>query len=262
MLIKNYTKNIEDVFISDKTSGSTFFEKQYHLLRVTEHRIFSDDELAKLPDTNSFHQYHHEWEIRKKSSIKFINYLKQKNKHLKILDIGCGNGWLSNKLAAINKSEVAAIDLNYEELKQASRVFKKNENIFFIHGNIDSLLQSDLKFDIILFSASIQYFSSLKEIINKSVSILNNGGEIHIIDSPLYKPNKIIAANERSKKYFTSIGFVGMNDFYFHHSLSDLKNFNFKILFRPYFLKKYLFPNSSSFYWICIFNNNLFKHKV
>jgi len=258
MVITNYTKNSDGVFIPDIPVENNFFEKQYHSVRVCEQRIYSDTELAGLPDTASFNKYHREWEIRKKSSARFIEYLKQKNKPLKILDAGCGNGWLSNKLAGISKSETVAMDLNYEELKQASRVFTGNDNLFFVHGNINSFVEAGLTFDIILFSASIQYFSSLTEVIAKSILMLNDDGEIHIIDSPVYKPGKVDAAKERSGKYYRSIGFEKMSDYYFHHSVDDLKNFNSKILYDPDSFKNYFFRNGNPFKWICIYKQNLF----
>src|SRR6478609_3338202 len=73
----------------------------YIALREKEGRLVSDEELLKLPEVNAFHIHLKEWRIRKKSCDQLLNYVAKKNRPLKILEIGCGNGWLSNRLASV-----------------------------------------------------------------------------------------------------------------------------------------------------------------
>jgi protein-L-isoaspartate O-methyltransferase len=47
------------------------------------------------------HRHYHEWQIRKASSNRLVKYLAKKQKILEILEVGCGNGWLSAKLSVI-----------------------------------------------------------------------------------------------------------------------------------------------------------------
>jgi SAM-dependent methyltransferase len=257
MLTKNFTKNSDGVFIQNELDIDTDFEKVYYSLRASEHRIYSNEELASLPEISLHHELHSEWEIRKRNSIQFIDYLKQKNKLLKILEIGCGNGWLAHKIALVNNTEVLAIDLNYEELKQASLVFKNKENLHFAYGNMESVMNTGIHFDCIVFSASIQYFPSLKDCIIQTFSLLNDNGEIHILDSILYKAHQIDAAKERSKSYFQSIGFEKMSNQYFHHSVDELDDFNYAIIRKPSCIQKYIFRSKNPFFWIRIFKNKV-----
>ena len=62
------------------------------------------------------------------------------------------------------------MDINSTELQQAQRVFRNRSNARFLYGQIDSDIDKDEKFDVILFAASIQYFQSLKEILPVCIS--------------------------------------------------------------------------------------------
>src|SRR6187549_447683 len=77
----------------------------YIALREKEGRLVSDEELLQLPEVSLFHIHLKEWRIRKKSCEHLINYVAKKNRPLKSLEIGCGNGWLSNQLAGVSKTE-------------------------------------------------------------------------------------------------------------------------------------------------------------
>ena len=241
--------------MAEEVTHSTIdFAQQYFLLRKSEGRIYSDKEVAGLPEIDNGHRYYHEWQIRKDSSNRLIQYLIKKQKGLKILEIGCGNGWLSAKLSTIPISRVVGIDINEEELNQARRVFNL-ENLEFFNCSLQDEMFSDRKFDVIVFAASVQYFSSMEKILNESLNRLKPGGEIHIIDSHLYKQNETSAARLRSNDYYRAIGFPQMSDQYFHHSLEGLKLFNYDILYDPGLIINKFKKNRNPFYWICIKSN-------
>ena len=231
------------------------FTQQYFLLRKSEGRIYSDKEVAGLPAIDKEHKHFYEWQVRKDSSNRLVKYLLKKKKAFKILEVGCGNGWLSAKLSAISLSRVTGIDINSEELNQAKRVFSQIENLEFFNCSLQDEIVSDRQFDIIVFAASIQYFSSLEKVLGESLKVLKPGGEVHIIDSHLYKQNETDAARLRSHDYYNAIGFPEMNDQYFHHSLEGLKSFNHDILYDPGSIINKFKKNKNPFYWICIRSN-------
>jgi ubiquinone/menaquinone biosynthesis C-methylase UbiE len=144
---------------------------------------------------------------------------------------------------------VAGIDINEAELKQAGRVFG-DKNLQFIYGGIGSV--DLIEFDQIIFAASIQYFSSLKEIIGMAMQKLNPHGEIHILDTHFYKKGEIKEAQQRTIDHFTELGFPEMSAFYFHHSIDELNSFPNEILYQPSFFQKKLFNSKNPFPWICI----------
>ncbi len=234
------------------TYNAIDFAQKYFLLRKSEGRIYSDKEVAVLPEIGNGHRHYHEWQIRKGSSNRLIKYLAKKRKGLEILEVGCGNGWLSARLSTIPLSRVTGIDINDEELNQAKRVFNQIENLEFFNCSLQDEMFGDRKFDVIVFAASIQYFSSLEKILNDSLKRLKPGGEVHIIDSHLYKQNETDAARLRSNDYYKGIGFPEMSDQYFHHSFQSVKLFNHDILYDPHSVINNFKKNKNPFYWISI----------
>jgi ubiquinone/menaquinone biosynthesis C-methylase UbiE len=227
------------------------FEEIYIASRQSENRVYSDEQVAQLPFINPHHIHYDEWQARKRSSDRLKSYLGNKNKPLSILEIGCGNGWLSAKLAGLKNSTVTGIDINKTEVSQARRVFSGVTNISFNPGGLKDI-PSGKKFDVIVFAASIQYFPSFERAIRDAFSFLNDSGEIHILDSHFYYPNELESAKQRSLEYYHSTGFDEMADFYFHHSYDTLSNFKHKIIFNPYRLKNKMFRKNDPFPWICI----------
>jgi ubiquinone/menaquinone biosynthesis C-methylase UbiE len=224
------------------------FEDLYIAVRKQEKRIYTDEQLQLLPDID--HLYYDEWKIRKRSSERLITHLLKKKKRLKILEVGCGNGWLSAKLADILNTHVTGLDINQVEIDQANRVFKK-ENLEFIYDSFNDNTFENEKFDVIVFAASLQYFPSVVNVLKQSLAILRQGGEIHIIDTPFYNPEEAEMADERSCRYYSALGIPEMAEHYFHHSISEFWGFSYEILFNPTNVFNRLFKKDP-FYWITI----------
>jgi protein-L-isoaspartate O-methyltransferase len=230
------------------------FADKYTSLRKKEGRMYSDAEVLSLPSINAAHPYYKEWMIRKKSCKKLLQYLKKKNSIQNILEVGCGNGWLTAQLASVASGDTIGLDINKIELEQAGKLFSSIQNLSFINADLDDEILPDKKFDVIVFAASIQYFKSLKKILNIALDHLMVQGEIHIIDTKFYPLHEAILAQQRSKQYYNSIGFAGMEAHYFHHPLSELNVFQYEILYDPSsWINKFSF-NKTPFHWIVVKN--------
>lgn len=227
-------------------------QKLYIALRQKENRVYSNDELLMLPDVNKHHVYRKEWRIRKYSCNRLLRYLKHKKKALRILEVGCGNGWLSNQLSRLDQVDVTGLDINIMELKQARCVFGHKSNLHFQQGDIRDCVLDKEKFDQIIFAASIQYFPSVSAIISRSELLLSNDGEIHILDSMFYTDLDVRHAKARSDAYFEKLGFPEMSGLYFHHTFSTLEKLNYRILSRPAVGLKNIFSVKRPFYWMVI----------
>ena len=112
---------------------ATDFEKSYIALRQKERRVYSDRELLQLPDIDEAHPHFIEWQARKESASRLMRYLSRHMDLKKILEVGCGNGWLSAQLASLENKVVTGMDINVTELAQAERVFGTRNNLQFLH---------------------------------------------------------------------------------------------------------------------------------
>jgi len=234
-------------------SHSAFlFGQEYIRLRKKEGRIYRDEELRRLPDIPANHRHAAEWKIRKSAALKLRNHFQKKDRSWKILEPGCGNGWLSNLLAANRQHQVTGADINETELEQAARVFSNQPNLQFIKGSLDHPALKQENYDAIVFASSIQYFPSLPEVIHLSMELLNPGGELHILDSPFYQQRELTAARQRTIRYFESMGMPGMAAYYFHHCLDDLTGFNYTLMSGPTNRFRFFNNNQNPFPWICI----------
>ena len=239
----------------EPASSPEWFAAQYYEMRKNEGRIYTDAELRQLPNVDSFHIYHEEWQVRKNSCSRLLKYLRQKQGPLNILEIGCGNGWLTAQLATIENAAVTGTDINTAELEQASRVFGEMQNVQFVYGDLFDEQFEDRAFDVIVFAASIQYFPSVKQVLQKALQHLTLQGDIHIIDTHLYKAEDLATAAERTRYYFTSIGFAEMAECYFHHGIEEVKRFDHKILYDPtHWLNKFG-NHKNPFYHMVITND-------
>jgi len=228
------------------------FGSQYIQLRHWEGRVYTDEQLRELPKIETHHPHFKEWQFRDESSSRLCNYLKKKERPIKILEIGCGNGWLAARLATFTNSQVLGIDINEKEIEQARSVFSQVNNLELRLLAPADLLRTNEQFDVIVFAASFQYFPFPDEILGVCMEILNEEGEIHIIDSHFYPISELASARKRSELYFEAVGFPELSKYYFHHTLDDIDDYEYQVLYDPNSLFNRFIRNKNPFHWIRI----------
>lgn len=205
----------------------TEIEKAYLSVRGKESRIYSDLEVEKLPfGLPKSHVHSKEWMIRQ-LSLKKLKEIVKKNNCSRILDLGCGNGWMSNQLCQ-SGYEVVGVDMNTLELDQAKRLFEK-EQLTFVYGDIFRDLDIG-KFDCVVISAALQYFSDPKSLIERLFNYLNPEGIIIIMDTFFYNEKEVKEAKKRSDTYYEKMEVPEMSQFYFHHTIEVLSSFDSKLI--------------------------------
>ena len=231
------------------------FEKLYLQVRKKENRIYSDDEIKLLPYASKLNPHKNEWSLRTKSFMRFKEYLSQKKTKLNILDLGCGNGWLAGQLVKEFEHNYFCVDVNLAELEQGARVFE-NKNISFIYSDIFKTSLAANTFDLVIINSALQYFQDVSALMKELFFISKTYGEVHIIDTPFYHPEEIMAAKNRTLKYYSSIGYSVMASKYFHHTLEEFKYLRYSYLYSPNSLKsklsKIIFDQDSPFPWILV----------
>jgi SAM-dependent methyltransferase len=201
--------------------GPSVFEALYEKARRIERRILTDDEVRQLPDTTGLWNAA-EWEIRARSAKRLLHTLDKLDGPLRILEVGCGNGWLANMLHVAGH-RVLGIDAFTLELEQAARVF--GDGPTWARADLFSSPLPVQAFDVVLFAASFQYFNDPLKTLERTRELLAPDGEIHLMDSILYRsPVEATAATERSRAYYANMGVPEMTEHYCAHQLAPLRS--------------------------------------
>lgn len=101
----------------------------------------------------------------------------------RILDAGCGNGWLSEMLD--NRGlDVTALNLGLNSMKRASaRLKARAANIPFLCADIYNLPCSDSRFDAVVISEVIEHLEKPQDALNEIARVVKPGGFI-IVSTP------------------------------------------------------------------------------
>ncbi|MBP7448615.1 MAG: class I SAM-dependent methyltransferase [Flavobacteriales bacterium] len=188
----------------------------YGIVRGAEGRMLTDDQVRALPQGKGLWNAS-EWSLRARSTARLLKVLASQGSGLRILEVGCGNGWLSAALQR-NGHHVLGLDPFAAELEQAARVF--HDGPTFARGDLLTTNLPPAYFDVVLFPASIQYFPEPSVVIKKAIRHLGPSGTIHVLDSVLYGSSvEAEKARQRSFDHYEAMGFPGMAANYHAHTL-------------------------------------------
>lgn len=231
------------------------FEKLYLKLLKRDKRLYSDEEVKLLPYASKKNPHKAEWALKTKSFLRFRDYLSKKESTLNVLELGCGNGWLTGQLAKDYNHNYFCIHTNLVEVEQAARIFVK-DNIRFFYGDITKASLPTNIFHIVIVNSTLQYFSDIDTLFKELFTVSKSYGEVHIIDTPFCKANELMQARNKSLKYFTALGLPDMSKMYHHHTIEELKYFRHQFLYNPAILKNrlsnFMYNDNSSYPWILV----------
>jgi len=168
------------------------FIADYEAIRRNEQRgSTSPDYYRALPFKDRSGRYRSDWRIRARSfNVLVKNVLTRLQnpleRSLKILDLGAGNGWLSNRLSA-QGDRVIAVDLLVNE-QDGLGAWKYYDHSFIpMQAQFDHLPVTDRFADAVIFNASLHYAEDYTKTLKEALRVLSNTGLIVIMDSPVYR---------------------------------------------------------------------------
>jgi ubiquinone/menaquinone biosynthesis C-methylase UbiE len=251
---KGYIRE-DNLWLAQSPEKNSSIEGMYHALRDKEGWIYPNTIVEQLPIIGKIDPHSSQWLIRKNSLHRLAQYLITQYPGSTILDVGCGNGWMTNGLVK-EGFQVCAIDLNYFELRQAASIFRKTTNAIWLYGNILSDIIPHDSIDCVVMASSMQYFMDIEQLMESLFQIVRDNGEIHIIDTPFYSAREKDKAAQRSTAYFASIGHPDFADHYFHRTYDELRNYSFRVQYHPNRVinkvRNILGQGGSPFPWIVI----------
>ncbi len=126
--------------------------------------------------------YDKKWkEYNNKTAEEIIKNLDLKE-NLKILDAGCGTGILIEKLLKLNPNVIVlGVDISKEMLIRAKQRLIGYKNVKLLKKDIENLKLRE-KFDLIISNSSIHYLDNLDKVIINFKSLLNENGELILVD--------------------------------------------------------------------------------
>ncbi len=233
-LVEKLSHRLGRLFVMKFIDPNHEFDGLYYDFRKFDGRIYSDEQLSVLPNYNGPNKkLVKEWKGRKHAADMMIDHIKKKfTGKTNILDLGCGVGWLTNQLSELPDSSVYAVDIVQEELVQAAKVFDK-PNVQFIYGNIYRGILPENSFNVVVLSGCIEFFPNLKTLFENAFKVLKKGGEVHIINSPIYKPEQVEKQEEKMNKFFEDSGFALMKRHYFYHTDKELEEYKAELKYNP-----------------------------
>ena len=185
------------------------FIRDYETVRRSEGRGSSD---ASYYRTLPYHGSS-DWQIRAASFDAFLKNVivpgEENSKSLRVLDLGAGNGWLSNRLA-LRGHDVAAIDLMTNDFDGLGCHRLYESNFLPVQAEFDHLPFPDEAADMVLFNASLHYSVDIKGTLTEALRALDKSGRLVILDSPVYHNPRsgTQMVHEREAQFTRQYGFA------------------------------------------------------
>lgn len=211
----------------------------YLTVREREGRLLEDGLVANLPDLPAKHPLHQEFALRTLSAKRLRKWLDRHEPDGRVLELGCGNGWLLRYLVNDSERTGMGVDINRPELEQAARVFE-DDPILWVLGDVFDPLFPDQFVDVIIVASAVQYFANLPRLIERLLELLRPTGSIHFIDSHWYHSEQQESAVDRSLEYYQRQGIPAMAQHYHHHTTESLQPYHWELAYNPHSLKNRL----------------------
>jgi len=148
----------------------------------------------------------------------FIDLVKTLDGVRSICDLGCGNGHISGRLAALGY-HVTGVDASASGIQIAQRAYPGVE---FVHALIDRDLKLG-KFDLVISSDVIEHLYCPSDLLEAAASQLKPGGQI-LLGTPYhgYFKNLVLAATGKMDAHFSALHDGGHIKFFSVNTLSKL----------------------------------------
>ena len=130
-------------------------------------------------------------------------------RRLRILDLGAGNGWLSNRLAE-RGHQITAVDLSDDAFDGLGAARHYGAAFAALLAEFDRLPLADQQVDLAVFNASLHYSTDYARTLGEALRVLQPRGTLVILDTPMYSDPTSGArmVQERQSHFLATYGFA------------------------------------------------------
>jgi ubiquinone/menaquinone biosynthesis C-methylase UbiE len=107
----------------------------------------------------------------------------------RILDLGCGTGWASRRMARkATAGEVIGLDVADEMLRRAEQASSAFRNVRYVWGSAEKIPEADNAFSKVLSVESFYYYADQRKALDELYRVMASGAKLFILIN-LYKDN-------------------------------------------------------------------------
>lgn len=107
----------------------------------------------------------------------------------RVLDLGCGTGWASRRMAQVaTQGEIVGLDVADEMLRRAEQASADFKNIRYVWGSAESIPAEDNTFSKVLSVESFYYYADQGKALDELRRVMAPGGRLFILIN-LYTDN-------------------------------------------------------------------------
>lgn len=164
------------------------FLADYTKIRLAEGRGSDEPSFYRnLPECPPDHPTAWQWSIRRQTfDCLRSRVLPMLGPRRRVLDLGAGTGWLSNRLA-LREHESCAVDLSYDD-RDGLGAARHFQTVFpRIQAEFDALPFPDEAADAVIFNASLHYSTDYSKTLTEALRTLTPGGALIVLETPVYR---------------------------------------------------------------------------
>ncbi|MBI4934382.1 MAG: methyltransferase domain-containing protein [Actinobacteria bacterium] len=172
----------------DRAAAFAAFLHDYTTVRLAEGRASGDpDVFRRLPEPTAGSPLEAQWRMRARTwAVVQRRVLGVSSGPLRVLDVGAGVGWLSNRLTELGHV-AAAIDLTVDPDDGLGACRHYSREFVRLQAEMDALPVADASVDLVIFNASLHYSTDLERTLGEALRVLAPGGRVVVMDSPIYR---------------------------------------------------------------------------
>src|SRR5262245_23609860 len=176
---------------AERAAAAEPFARQYRSIRERQgYRTSSAEYYRRLPEVAANDPHATEWRVRRESYEHLLTHVLQPPRTLlRILDLGAGNGWLSNRLAC-RGHDLCAVDRIADEADGLGAVRHYQSRFAAVQASFDALPFASAQFDLVVFNGSLHYASDGAATLAAARRLLTGRGTLAVMDSPMFDDDR------------------------------------------------------------------------